>query len=302
LKDWKMAEEDVTRFIETARKESISYSDFAEACLFRGFLLEKRGRKDEAAKSWRAGLRSNWPKSLPFFAPSNRLLDGKALRDSSRALLHFTMLASLVGDFGLEETDSVVSESMGYGDFKFGSLIKFFDLSKENSVLKPDHIKAIVLGQYNTPLGHEFARRAAYLEISLKEEFNRPLLLAVESEIRLNAIPEGGEPELARLIADGLEEINQAHQESRFDDKQLMKMFVAWMGSPGIFGWGGLESSMNNMPELRGKIAYVYGRRFLVLKQPDVARRLFQLSIKDLPQSSALHKLAQVQLDKLSKK
>ncbi len=302
LKDWDMAEKDVTRFIETARKESISYSDFAEACLFRGFLLERGGHKDEAAKAWRAGLRTNWPKSLPFFAPSNRLLDGKALRDSSRALLHFTMLASLVGELGLEETDTIVSESMGYGDFKLGSLIKFFDLAKENSVLEPHHIRAIVLGQYNTPLGHEFARRAAYLEISLKEEFNRPLLLAVESEIRLSAIPEGAEPELARLIDEGLAEINQAHQESRFDDSQLMKMFRAWMGGTGIFGWSGLERSMNNMPELRGKIAYVYGRRFLVLKQPEFARRLFQLSTRDLPVSSQLHKLAQVQLDKLGAK
>ncbi len=302
LKEWGMAEKDVTRFIETARKESISYSDFAEACLFRGFLLERGGHKDEAAKAWRAGLRTNWPKSLPFFAPSNRLLDGKALRDSSRALLHFTMLASLVGELGLEETDTIVSESMGYGDFKLGSLIKFFDLAKENSVLEPHHIRAIVLGQYNTPLGHEFARRAAYLEISLKEEFNRPLLLAVESEIRLSAIPEGAEPELARLIDEGLAEINQAHQESRFDDSQLMKMFRAWMGGTGIFGWSGLERSMNNMPELRGKIAYVYGRRFLVLKQPEFARRLFQLSTRDLPLSSPLHKLAQVQLDKLGAK
>ena len=56
----------------------------------------------------------------------------------------------------------------------------------------------------------------AFLEISIKDEFNRPLLLAVEAEIRLNAIPEGGEPELAGLIDDGLEEIYSVGSGCRF--------------------------------------------------------------------------------------
>ena len=43
LRNWDQAEADVVRFIELVRKPSISYSDFAEACLFRGFLLEHRG-------------------------------------------------------------------------------------------------------------------------------------------------------------------------------------------------------------------------------------------------------------------
>ena len=53
LRNWDQAEADVVRFLELVRKPSISYSDFAEACLFRGFLLERRGLKDEAVKVWR---------------------------------------------------------------------------------------------------------------------------------------------------------------------------------------------------------------------------------------------------------
>ena len=74
LRNWDQAEADVVRFIELVRKPSISYSDFAEACLFRGFLLERRGLKDEAMKvcaraSARTGQRT-FPSSPPRIASS----------------------------------------------------------------------------------------------------------------------------------------------------------------------------------------------------------------------------------------
>ena len=74
LGNWDQADADVERFIELVRKPSISYSDFAEACLFRGFLLERRGLKDEAVKvcaraSARTGQRT-FPSSPPRIASS----------------------------------------------------------------------------------------------------------------------------------------------------------------------------------------------------------------------------------------
>jgi serine/threonine protein kinase len=130
----------------------------------------------------------------------------------------------------------------------------------------------------------------------------RPLVLAVEAEIRLNAIPEGGEPGLAELIDSGLEEISRLVQDGRFTPRQLMMMLSAWTGTAGFLGWAGLEGSLKDQRELRGKIAYVYGRRFLALKQPEVARRLFQLARGDSPAQSPFQKLSQDQLDKLGAK
>ena len=158
LKDWNQADHDVTKFIEAAPKPSIAYSDFAEACLFRGFLLDRRGRKDEALTAWRAGLRKHWPKQLPLLAPNDRLLDGKGLRDNSRALLYFAMLASLVGELELDESNSIVTESMGSGDFTLAPIVKFFDSFRNNSLIAPGHIRAIVLEMYKSRSGRDFAR------------------------------------------------------------------------------------------------------------------------------------------------
>ena len=91
LRNWDQAEDDVVRFIELVRKPSISYSDFAEACLFRGFLLERRGLKDEAVKVWRGPpqelakgpSRHLRPESPPGRkAPARRLPVASALCDA----------------------------------------------------------------------------------------------------------------------------------------------------------------------------------------------------------------------------
>ncbi|MGO9207504.1 MAG: CHAT domain-containing protein, partial [Candidatus Limnocylindrales bacterium] len=163
LRNWDQAEADVVRFIELVRKPSISYSDFAEACLFRGFLLERRGLKDEAVKVWRAGLRKNWLKDHPVISAPNRLLDGKPLRDDWRSLVHFGMLASLTQELGDDECRAVSKEVMGTGDFTSASIVKFFDLFRNYTLLSPEHIQAIIKEIYNESTGHEFARREAYL-------------------------------------------------------------------------------------------------------------------------------------------
>jgi hypothetical protein len=111
LGNWDQADADVVRFIEMVRKPSISYNDFAEACPFRGLLLERRGLENEALKVWRAGLRKNWPRDLLVVsARKNRLLDGKPLRDDWRSLLHFGMLTGLTQELGDEECRAMTTD------------------------------------------------------------------------------------------------------------------------------------------------------------------------------------------------
>ena len=167
MQNWEKAEADVVRFIETVPKPSISYNDFADACLFRGFLLERRGDKGEAVKACAHGLRKNWPSDLPVISTATRL-DGKALRDNFGSLLHFEMLASLTRELARDETDSIVSETMGRGEFTQSPIVKFFDLFKNNNeLLAPEHIRAIMVEMYNSRVGHEFARQEAYLAAPL---------------------------------------------------------------------------------------------------------------------------------------
>ncbi len=229
-------------------------------------MLDRAGRKNDAVKAWRAGLRKNWPKNVPVVATSPQL-DGKPLRDNFGALLHFEMLASLTGELTLDEGNSLVEESMGRGDFLQSPIVKYFDRFKTNPLLSPEHVRSILLEIYRSPMAREFARKEAFLELSLTERFNMPLVFAVEAEIRLDAIPEANETELAGLIHEGLTEIALSVQEERVSLPQLMMMMMAWTGQTGFVGWTGFENSLRTQRNLRGRIAYVYGRRFLVLKE-----------------------------------
>jgi tetratricopeptide (TPR) repeat protein len=299
------AEADVSRFLDLVRKPSVSYSDFAEACLFRGFLFDRRNRKDEAMRVWREGLRKHWPKDLPVAARSDRFLDGKPLRDNARGMFHFAILASLTRELGDGEVAVIVEDTLGSGDFRTTSISRTVELYLKNNktgVFTKDHIREILMEIYGAPPSREFARREAYLEVPLIEQSVRPLLLTVAAEVRLNAIPEGGEPGFAALLEEGLQEIYREVRNDRFSNAELGMMFVAWTDGPGFLGWNRLENSLKDRPSLRGRIAYVYGRRFLTLKKPDLARHLFELCIGDLPAGSPFRKLAQEQLDKLGPK
>jgi hypothetical protein len=88
----------------------------------------------------------------------------------------------------------------------------------------------------------------------------------------------------------------------KFSPEELGMMFLAWTDGPYFLGWGRLENSLKERTTLRGKIAYVYGRRYLTLKKPDLARRLFGLCLSDSPAQSPFRRLAQEQLDRLGAK
>ena len=70
--------------------------------------------------AWRAGLRKHWPKELPSSRSERPASRRQGPARQLRALLYFAMLASLVGELELEETDSIVTETMGSGDFTLG--------------------------------------------------------------------------------------------------------------------------------------------------------------------------------------
>ena len=162
------------------------------------------------------------------------------------------MLASLTRELARDETDSIVGETMGRGEFTQSPIVKFFDLFKNNNeLLAPEHIQAIMVEMYNSRVGHEFARQEAYLAAPLGARFDQPLLLAVAAEIRLNAIPDGDSPELAGLIDEGLQQISRSVQESKFSLRQLMLMMSSWLGRADYLGWLALESSLKSQPDLR---------------------------------------------------
>jgi hypothetical protein len=87
----------------------------------------------------------------------------------------------------------------------------------------------------------------------------------------------------------------------KISEWQLSPGLFAWGGMTNYLGWGGLSAAFD--APIRGPLAYVYGLRFLHLEppQPEDAARLFRSAIKDAPADSPLRRLAQAELDRLTK-
>ena len=101
----------------------------------------------------------------------------------------------------------------------------------------------------------------------------------------------------------GLEEISRLVQEGRFTPRQLMMMLGAWTGTAGFLGWAGLEASLKDGRELRGKIRICLRSAIPRLKATGNSRGdCFSSHGPICPPQSPFQKLAQDQLDKLAAK
>ena len=59
------AEKDCERFFAEVPRGRLHYTEFADACLVRGYLREQRGDHPGALAAWREGLFRTWPGGIP---------------------------------------------------------------------------------------------------------------------------------------------------------------------------------------------------------------------------------------------
>jgi eukaryotic-like serine/threonine-protein kinase len=295
LKQWDEAEKDVEEFFKDVSRDRLSYTEFADACLVRGFLREERGDRKGAEEAWRQGLLRDWPGGLPPL-PADQLLTGVAMRRRADAITFSGLLSSLTGEL----TPAEAKESFEMLTSGTGASIEALRVLA-NRTFTPEFMRDVIVGTYRSERGRKFTRQMVYRQISLPDYIMLPMRLLMTEAMHVGAMPTGWTPELEELAWRGGGELMAAYESERINDKHVALMLKIWRGrSDPSDDWQTLGQAFE--PDLRVPGAFLFGCRFVVLEKPEVAAEFFKEVLERAPADSPYRRLAKAELDKLPKK
>jgi tetratricopeptide (TPR) repeat protein len=251
-----------------------------QAFVLQGFLAEQRGDQAAAERAWRDG----WEQCKRWQAADYRAsLDG-------------SILASLSGTFTDADAQQMVNDVMN-------AVSGFSPIARgiRNDLLPVPFVAAVVRQRWCSKRGREWARKAAFRSIPFWDHANIVVRLTLYEGFHQGAapgpLPAEQDELLWKLAGDLLEAFSR---KGTFTEAQAFQGALAWTGTMHFLGWAGLQPRLD--PCLRGSLAYVLGRRYLVLGRKADAQSLFRTAVADAPPQSTLRRLAQGELDQLSKR
>jgi hypothetical protein len=167
------------------------------------------------------------------------------------------------------------------------------------SLVPVELVTSVLRNTFQTPRGRQYARRIVLREIPFAECVRAPPMLVVAEGIHQGAMPEQMTDQQQALVwqvvGDGYTAVTQTGTIGR---QQLMWLAVTWTGAAGRFAWQAVAPTLD--PELRGRIAYVMGQRYVRLERAEDAAFFFQAALDDASPGSPLAALAQAELDRLA--
>jgi hypothetical protein len=305
---WADAERDCHAFFQRVNKDRVDYAEWADACLLQGFLKEQHNDSNEAADAWKMGLLRDWPGVLAPLPPG-RPLTGSAMRNRANACTFGAMLASLTGactDHVADLVyDSLINDT-GVPDSVLGAAILRFGAKQLFPTAK---IKSVILRAYSSTRGKELARNIVFRRIPLREFFILPFEANIVADIRVDAIDGNDPPELESLIWRTVHRMIVSYNNKQLTDDQVIKVLLLWLGLPFIDPADSWRQLATRLPsDLRGPLAYGFGRRYLKLgikgqheQNQKLAAFFFEEAKTKSPPDSAWRRLAETELDALKR-
>jgi tetratricopeptide (TPR) repeat protein len=285
LKQWDEAEKDIDEVLRLPAT-NLGYLRYADAHLAQGFLRQRRGDSAGAAKSWRAGLYTN-------YAPKTALPEVDALQtlpviDVLRAIT----LAALADTLTPADADVLLDHL---------ATRRGRSIAGDNPIpIRLPLPPGILRDMWRTPRGMECARKIAFQETAYAENLRMPLILLGAENAHQAAMPRALTPEQEALLWQTCERVYLSYMEEKLDATQVIALGFAWKGTIGFLGWGGVAPSLD--PSVRGPLAYIIGQRYVTrLKMPAEALTLFETALRDAPVNSTLQRLARAEVDRLKK-
>jgi tRNA A-37 threonylcarbamoyl transferase component Bud32/tetratricopeptide (TPR) repeat protein len=247
-----------------------------DAWLVLGFLRERRGDAPGALQAWRSGL-------------------ARVKAWKGYGSLSFAVLGSLTGDLSEADAEKLLAEVTGgiAGHSPVGAALG-------NRVIPVPVLAAVLRETWRGPRGRDWTRRMAFHDISYLDYQGIQAPLTMTEAVRQGAF--GGKPSAEEdALAWGVcQDIYRDVTTGEIRESQLFQGCLAWTGTAGFLGWGGLAPTLP--PRIRGPLAYVLGHRFLGMGKRDDAVAAFRTAVADGPPDSPLCRLAQAQLDRLGRK
>ena len=158
---------------------------------------------------------------------------------------------------------------------------------------------AVLRGAWTNDRGRALVRRGVLGEAPPAELIRGAFRQVIYEKVRQDVF--GGKPSAVQdeVVWNGVTRVGDLFFEGKLSKLQVLPLAMAWKGTIGTFGWA---SAAPNLPaEARGPIAYTLGFRYLQLKKPADAKRLFETALADAPTDSPLKALARAELDRLGR-
>ncbi len=204
--------------------------------------------------------------------------------------LHHAILMSLVG----EASDAEVARTadMLFQSFASGSVIA----AARRLIIVPP---SVIRDMWRTRRGGALARQIAFREISFVECNSFPACLGALEYVRQQGTADGKlSPEQEEVLWSLFYRLWQDYLAENIQTAQVASLGMTWKGYTNFLGWGGAAPSFK--PDMRAPLAYLFGLRYLKLKQPQQAAEFFREAQRLAGGDAALRTLCQASLDALA--
>lgn len=286
------AQNDIEAFLQRiTTADMLDYRYFAEAHLLLGFLRRELGDDAGARTAWQSGAHSQWiarwRQSHPEVKETPRLIF------AGTQVMTNLVLNSLSGTVTKQDADDIVGQVIETL-LDDPSAVAF----KGALSIEPAQLHAL----WQSPRGLEAARSFAVRNVPWSQYQRLPTSVLAVAVVRHGALPVQPTADQDALAWKLAEDMQEAHFASgKVGKRQLFGLALAWNGTTGAFGWGGVHKTLP--ADLRGPIAYFLGQRYAThLNNAKEARQFYQTALSDAllePRNPLLERLARHELAKL---
>ncbi len=278
--DWPAAEREIDAFLADYPAPALNYLFHAAPRDMKGFARLKAGDPAGAAAAWAGGTYTAYQAGLPA-----ELRSPDVNRTGRLALVESWAMAALSGTLSDAEAGAIIQGlASAFGSEEIAS--------QTSTWLKIT--PAVMRGTWTSPRGKEWARRMAYLDLTLVEYYWTPPRLLVYEKLRHDLHDGQATPEQDDLLWQATVRLCDAVRTGEMTKPQIFQLLLTWRGTTNVLGWGGVAPRLK--PETRGPAAYLFGLRFRKLGKPAEAVVMFKTATADAPAGSALKKLAEAEL------
>lgn len=282
------------RLGEGPNGENIPVLFFLEGSLLKGFIAEQGGMSERARtrarEIWSEGFQAvrGHRAATPYEGAMLASLSGRLEWDDARGMLNFTS-----DSVNASQGDSPVARQLKEAVLR--NPLKFMPA--------PQFIEKVLRGSWQSPRGHEYARRIVFRQLSYGEYVHIQLQLWLFEGMRIAVAGNGSRAaKLSELQSDLLWKLDQdvysAYASSQLSEAQLVETVLLGIGLKPLADWP--EMFLKLPRDLRGPVAYVLFKQARNhLFQPAAARLFFADFLREAarsPRNSPLRLLAQQEI------
>jgi hypothetical protein len=169
----------------------------------------------------------------------------------------------------------------------------------------------VLQGMWRSPQGKEAAFRLAFQQAPLRESLRSVLVATGAEMLRQEVLGEKPSIDQEQLVWKLSEGLSSAYFSGKLTNDQVIKLGRAWLGDLLVNGPDAV-AAVKDDSLLRGRLAYVFGLRYVRFGRKESAVRLFGSAQRDAkdgkgngpkkPTDDPLHRLATAELEKLQRK